>query len=145
VSGRPGDAAALDPPLPDLTERMAPFWSAAQRGSLVLQRCTRCSAYFFPAVETCSSCLASDALGWVDASGCGEVFSYVVMHQIYHPAFANDAPYTVVDVKLAEGPRMISRLVDCARADVRVGLPVVVEFVRRSGDVCLPVFRPRRP
>jgi uncharacterized OB-fold protein len=130
-------------PLPDSSPRMAPFWSAAREGRLVLQRCGKCGHFHFPPVEICSGCLSSESLSWVDASGRGEVFSYVVMHQIYHPAFVADAPYTIVDVKLAEGPRMIARVIDCAPAEVRIGMPLDVSFERASEEFYLPVFRSR--
>jgi hypothetical protein len=63
------------------------------------------------------------------------------MHQVYHPAFAEEVPYLVVDVRLDEGPRMISRVVDCEPSNVRIGMNVEVTFVRASDDVHLPVFR----
>jgi uncharacterized OB-fold protein len=122
---------------------MAPFWAAAREGRLVLQRCGKCGRFHFPAVETCSGCLTSDSLTWVDASGAGEVFSCVVMHQLYHPAFAAEVPYAVVDVKLAEGPRMISRVVDCTPGDLRIGMVVEVAFEPASEEFHLPVFRRR--
>jgi hypothetical protein len=120
---------------------MAPFWIAAREGRLVVQRCAACGRHAFPAVETCNRCLRADRLEWVDASGRGTIFSYVVMHQVYHPAFAEEVPYLVVDVRLDEGPRMISRVVDCEPSNVRIGMNVEVTFVRASDDVHLPVFR----
>src|SRR3990172_3661084 len=110
-------SAPVEAPLPEITERMAPFWSGARRGRLVLQHCARCSRHYFPAVEACSRCLASDALGWVDASGWGESLSPVTRQQFYHPVSGGGGPYPVADVRPAEGPRMPSRLTDWARAD----------------------------
>ena len=57
-------------------------------------------------------CLATDAT-WQEVSGRGEVFSYNVMHQVYHPAFATEVPYAVVLVKLEEGPKITSNVIDC--------------------------------
>jgi uncharacterized OB-fold protein len=136
--------AGIDPgltPLPEISERMRPFWTAAAQGRLVLARCRACETFRFPAVETCTSCLAPSATEWVEASGRGVVFSFVVMHQVYHPAFAEQVPYAVVDIKLEEGPRMISRLLDVASADIRVGMPVHATFVRMSDTIYLPMFR----
>ena len=133
---------STDRPLPEITPRMRAFWDAARESRLVLQRCAHCRAWHFPAIEICSRCLAGDALGWEEASGRGVVLSYVVMHQIYHPAFAADAPYHVIDVRLDEGPRMIARLADDARDAPRVGMQVEVTFVRVSDEIRLPVFRP---
>jgi uncharacterized OB-fold protein len=65
------------------------------------------------------------------------------MHQAIHPGFAAETPYAVVVVELEEGPRLISNLVDCALADVRIGMPVQVVFEALSPEVTLPKFRPR--
>jgi uncharacterized OB-fold protein len=65
------------------------------------------------------------------------------MHQRYHPGFAADIPYNVTIVELEEGPRLPTNLVGIANSDIRVGLPVQVEWERHS-DVALPKFRPGR-
>jgi uncharacterized OB-fold protein len=121
---------------------MRPFWDAAREGRFVLQRCRSCRAWHFPAIETCSRCLAANTLEWETASGRGVVLSYVVMHQVYHPGFAAEAPYRVIDVRLEEGPRMISRFADDVKIEPRVGMPVTVAFARASDEVSLPVLRP---
>ena len=103
-------------PIPAITPDMRPFFEAAQRHELRVQRCRGCGALRFPARAICSDCLSTDA-DWVPVSGRGEIFSFNVMHQVYHPGFAAEVPYAVVLVKLAEGPKMISNLVgiDAAR------------------------------
>jgi uncharacterized OB-fold protein len=128
-------------PVPTVTPEMAPFWEAARRQQLVVQRCRGCGTLRFPAREVCSSCLSRD-VEWTPVSGRGEVFSRVVMHQANHPAFAAVAPYAVVVVQLAEGVRMLSNVVDCAAGDVRIGMPVEVVFETLEGGVALPLFRP---
>jgi uncharacterized OB-fold protein len=123
---------------------MAPFWEAARRGQLVVQRCTACGTLRFPAREVCSHCLSREA-EWTPVSGRGEVFSRVVMHQANHPAFAAVAPYAVVVVQLAEGVRIMSNVVDCAVGDVRIGMPVEVVFEPLDDQIALPLFRPAPP
>jgi uncharacterized OB-fold protein len=128
-------------PIPDITPEMRPFYEAAKRRELVVQRCRACGTARFPAREICSACLSSDS-EWTKASGRGEVFSFNVMHQIYHPGFATEVPYAVVVVKLAEGPKMNSNLVGVAPADIRVGMPLQVVFEDVSDEVTLPKFAP---
>jgi uncharacterized OB-fold protein len=53
-----------------------------------------------------------------------------------------ETPYVVVVVELEEGWHMLSNVVGCAPEQVRIGMPVRVEFVDVSDDVSLPVFRP---
>jgi uncharacterized OB-fold protein len=134
------DSRRPAPPLPALDAALAPFFAAAKAHRLVVQRCDGCGALRFPPRELCSGCL-STAASWVPVSGRGEVFSYNVMHQVYHPAFADEVPYAVVVVRLAEGPKLTTRLLDCAPADVRIGMPVEVAFEDLTPDVALPKFR----
>jgi uncharacterized OB-fold protein len=122
---------------------MAPFFAAAKRHELVVQRCRGCGLHRFPARDQCSSCLARES-DWVRSAGRGTVFSFAVMHQVYHPGFADEVPYAVVVIELDEGARLISNLVDCPVHDVRVGMPVEVVFDDVAPDVTLPKFRPVR-
>lgn len=129
-------------PLPPPTEDMRPFWEAAQRRELVVQRCGTCGGLRFPARELCSRCLSRDA-EWTPVSGRGTIFSYNVMHQVYHPGFADEVPYAVVSVELEEGVRLLSNLVDCPPSEIRIGMPVEVVFEEVSPGVTLPKFRRR--
>ena len=61
-------------PIPAVTPEMKPFFDAAKRHELVVQRCTRCGLHRFPARDICSNCLSREG-EWVKASGHGEVFS----------------------------------------------------------------------
>ena len=130
-------------PIPEIDQQLAPFFAAAKEHRLVVQRCAGCGAHRFPPRELCSGCLSTEST-WVEVSGRGEIFSYNVMHQIYHPAFAAEVPYAVVVVKLAEGPKMISNLVDCPVSEIRIGAPVEVVFEPISPEVTLPKFRRAR-
>ncbi len=58
-------------------------------------------------------------LEWVEASGRGTVYAVTVVSQ--KPPTPN---YNVVLVDLAEGPRVMSRIVGIAPEDVRIGMAV---------------------
>jgi uncharacterized OB-fold protein len=128
-------------PIPAITPDMKPFFDAARRRELAVQRCTQCGVHRFPAREICSHCLSRTA-EWVVVSGDGEVFSYNIMHQIYHPGFASEVPYAVVVVKLKEGAKMNSNLVGVRPTDIQIGMPVRVVFEDISDEVTLPKFVP---
>lgn len=128
-------------PIPEVTEELRPFFAAARERRLVVQRCRGCGKLRFPPRLICSHCLGRDA-EWVPVSGRGTIYSFNVMHQVYHPGFAAEAPYAVVLVELEEGCRMISNVVDCSREELRIGLPVEVVFEPVSEGVTLPRFRP---
>lgn len=126
-------------PAPTSDEASAPFFDGAARGALMLQRCRNCSRSFFPVQEVCTNCLETD-LEWVEASGDATLHTFGVMHYLYHPGFAQELPYNVAIVELAEGPRMNAR-VDAPNDDLTVNMALKVAFDEVDG-VSVPVFRP---
>lgn len=128
-------------PIPAPSAEMRPFYDGARRGELLVQRCRACGALRFPARALCSECLSIEA-EWTPVSGHGEIYSFNVMHQVYHPGFAGEVPYAVVLVKLVEGPKLISNLVGVAPSDIRIGMPVRVVFEALNEEITLPKFAP---
>jgi uncharacterized OB-fold protein len=55
------------------------------------------------------------------------------------PPFGERVPYITAVVDLAEGPRMLTNLVDVDEADVVIGMPLRVAW-QEDGDYVLPVF-----
>jgi uncharacterized OB-fold protein len=51
-----------------------------------------------------------------------------------------DPPYTVAYVELAEGPKMLTNLVDMAEADMQIGRAVKVVFRRTAEGRNAPKF-----
>ena len=133
---------AIEKPLPRPTEDSAPFWEAAHKGELRMQRCGDCGHIRFPPALLCARCL-SERAEWVALSGRGTVFSWIVVHQSQHPAFNTDVPYNVAIIELEEGPRLHTNIVDCANDRIYIGMPVEVTFARVSDDTALVKFRPR--
>ena len=129
-------------PIPVITGELKPFFDAAKRHELAVQRCAQCGTYRFPPRELCSSCLSTRS-EWTKVSGAGEIFSFNVMHQVYHPGFAAEVPYAVVVVKLKEGAKMNSNLRGIAPHAIKIGMPVQVVFEDISDEVTLPKFVPR--
>ena len=129
-------------PLPRIDDMNRPFWEAARKHELVLQKCLKCGHYRNLIGTTCPRCL-SDRLEWVKVSGRGTVYTWTVFHMVYHPAFANEVPYAVVAVELEEGPRMITSLVECKPENIELGMWVEVVFDDVTEAITLPKFRPR--
>ncbi len=132
----------IEKPLPRPNEDSAPFWEAAHKGELRMQKCGDCGHVRFPPALLCSRCL-SEKSAWVRLSGRGTVFSWIVIHQSQHPAFNADTPYNVAIVELEEGPRLHTNIVDCPNDHIHIGLPVEVVFEKVSDDTSLVKFRPR--
>ena len=126
-----------------IDERSAPFFAAAERGVLALQRCGACSAWQHPVRGRCAAC-GSTELGWVDASGRGRVWSHGRLHRSYLPEHEGKLPLPLVWVELDEGVRFASRLASGVTERVRVGDRVAVVFERLADGTAVPVFAPAR-
>jgi hypothetical protein len=129
---------AIPKPLPEADETSSPFFEGAMEGRLMLMRCSDCGTWRLPSRQHCDACLSPN-FSWEQASGRGTVRTFGIMHQRYHPEFQN--PYNVTIVELEEGPRLPTNVVGIADEEIRVNMPVVVEFERHE-DVALPKFRP---
>ena len=104
---------------PDITELNAPFWKGLAQGELRLQKCGQCSAHQYPAETFCYECGAQH-MSWVAVAGEATLYSFIVVHQLYHKAFKPFLPYTVAIVQMDEGPRMLSAMLGLKRP-VRIG------------------------
>jgi uncharacterized OB-fold protein len=87
----------------------------------------------------CPGCHGLDP-GFVRAVGRGSVYSFVVAHHPAIPPFAY--PNLIALVELEEGTRLVSNLVGVAPEDVRIGMPVTLEFAEVEPGRLLPCFRP---
>ncbi|MFE7973603.1 Zn-ribbon domain-containing OB-fold protein [Streptomyces shenzhenensis] len=115
-----------------------PYWDAAAGGRLLLRRCAACGrAHHYPR-EFCPHCWSED-VGWERASGRATLYTWSVVHRNDLPPFGARTPYVAAVVDLAEGPRMMTEVVDCAAGALRAGAELAVAF--RDG---VPVFRPVR-
>ncbi|PHQ50584.1 protein dehydratase [Streptomyces cinnamoneus] len=130
-------AAPAERPRPVVNRDNAGFWEGVAAHTLLIQRCDACGTPRFPWLPGCGSC-GSPQWTAVEASGDGSVYSYVVVHHPAAPGF--EPPYAVGLVELAEGVRMISNVVGVAPDEVRVGMPVRLEFAEADG-LTLPLFR----
>jgi len=128
-------------PVPEADDASRPFFDGANQGHLMLMRCESCGAYRFPSRDRCDVCWSTET-AWVEASGKGTVYTFGIMHQLYHPGFKDEIPYNVTVVELAEGPRITTNIVDCPNDQIRAGMAVEATFARVSDSVSLPKFRP---
>ncbi|MER3452581.1 MAG: hypothetical protein C4321_02485 [Chloroflexota bacterium] len=135
----PAGSVRFDLPTPDpFTQR---WWDAARERRLLVMRCGACGrAHFYPR-PFCPFCWSED-VHWEETSGRGTVYTYSVVYQNDLPPFSSRVPYVAAIVELAEGPRMMTNIVDCDPAALRVGMPVEVTFRDETDEVTLPVFRP---
>ena len=126
-------------PLPKPTLTSRPFWEAAKRHELTLQRCGACNAFIYYPRDRCPQCL-SEKLEWQRVSGHGTVYSYTVVRRASTRSFA-DQPYVLAIVELDEGPRMTTN-VEAPIESIKVGMPVSVYFDDVTPERTLVKFKP---
>jgi uncharacterized OB-fold protein len=128
-------------PLPIINDDNRQYWEYCQRHELRMQRCNDCGYIRFPPGVLCPRCHSMDA-GWVKLSGKGKIYSFVVYRVSYHPSYADDIPYAVAVIQLAEGPRMESNITGSKVENLRIDMPVEVYFDDVTAEVSLPKFKP---
>lgn len=125
--------------LPALERDSAFFWTAGADGRLHICRCASCGRYLHPPLPRCPLC--GGDVGPQPVSGHGRVASFTINLQAWKPGLA--VPFVFAAVELAEQRELyvFTNIVGCAPDDVRIGMPVEVQFEPHD-DIWLPLFRP---
>jgi uncharacterized OB-fold protein len=119
---------------PAVNPETKPFWDAAREGRFLVPFCSACSkAHWYPRA-ICPFC-ASDEVEWRQASGKGTIYTFSVMQRVKEP-------YAIAHVTLAEGPTMLTNIVDCDFDKLRIGQAVAVIFQETEGGPPVPMFKP---
>jgi uncharacterized OB-fold protein len=123
-------------PLPSLDALNRAFFTA---GVLTLQQCRQCQHIQHPPEEVCEGCQSFE-LGGFASAGVGRIESVAVVTQAVHPSLADQVPYAVVLVSVADAPGVLvaGNVVGREPDDVRIGDRVRVVFEdatdARSGE-----------
>jgi uncharacterized OB-fold protein len=125
-------ARKITPPVVNAETKM--FWEAAREGRFLVPFCSACGkAHWYPRA-ICPFC-ASDKIEWRNASGKGTIYTFSVMRRVKDP-------YAIAHVTLAEGPTMLTNIVDCDFDKLKIGQPVTVVFQETEGGPPAPMFKP---
>lgn len=114
-----------------------PFWEAAARGELLGKACEDCGELHWYPRAVCPFC-GSLRTAWRRLSGRGTVYAFSTLRRA-------DPPYTVAYVQLAEGPTLLTNLVDMPEDQMRIGLAVEVVFQPAEEGRLAPKFTLPRP
>jgi uncharacterized protein len=134
-----GDRPRFD--LPTIEEESRPFWDAAREGRFLIARCSDCGRPHHYPRPFCPFCW-SENVQWEDASGRATLYTFSTVFVNDLPPFKDRLPYVAAVVDLEEGPRVMTNIVDCDPAQLRVGQPVEVCFQPLTDEITMPVFRP---
>ena len=110
------------------------FWTAAEQGHLLLKTCDDCKRPHWYPRAVCPLC-GSTQLRWTPASGRGTLYAFSTARRA-SPA------YTLAYVQLAEGPTLMTNIVDAQPDALRIGMPVAVQFRRAEEGRMMPFFTP---
>lgn len=126
--------------MPVPTPETQHFWDAAKLGELKLQRCKTCAHTYFPPRPFCPECASRD-IEVYSASGKATLYSYVINHRAPK---GWDAPYSIAVVALAEGPRMMTNIINIEQTPeaLKLDMALEVSFEQVSDDIFLPKFKP---
>ncbi|MGI8794925.1 MAG: Zn-ribbon domain-containing OB-fold protein [Acidimicrobiales bacterium] len=135
--------ATLPVTRPTVTSETRPFWDAIADGRFVLARCRECSTVIWYPRGFCAGCASTETIEWVPASGKGTVYSFTVIRKGRGP-WDESVPYVAAYVELAEGPRVLTNLVDVGPDAVSIGQPVEVVIEEGEDGARLYRFRPSK-
>ena len=118
------------------------YWEGAKAGELRLQRCLACAQTYFPPRPFCPEC-GSREVEVFRASGKATLHSYIINH-IGAPG--REPPFAVAIVELAEGPRLMSNILDCEQtpAALTLDMPLEVTFETLTDEIALPQYKPAK-
>ena len=109
------------------------YWDAASAGKLLVKTCLACGEPHFYPRALCPFCFGET--DWTETNGQGEIYSFSVMQRA-------PEPYTIAFVKLDAGPTMMSNIVDCDFAALRIGQRVKLVFKPAENGQNVPMFTP---
>ncbi len=135
--------AGLPTPSPEIDPATDPYWTAAERGELVLPHCVRCARPFWYPRGFCPRCGGTD-LRWSACDGLGTVYSYSVVRRA-GGVWAAKTPFVLALVTLDAGVTVQANVVDCAAGELAIGLRVSAVFeCAEPADPPVLRFTPRR-
>ncbi|WP_232839914.1 MULTISPECIES: Zn-ribbon domain-containing OB-fold protein [Nocardia] len=131
---------AATPPLPRLTPETEFFWASGADGLLRIQRCPESGTWYHPPRPDCGPNGEYIPVP-TPVSGLGTVFSFTVNRQPFLPSIVPPYIVAIVELDEQEGLQLMTRLVNCATGNVRIGQRVRVIFEQHD-RIYLPFFEP---
>lgn len=130
----------LPAPAPVINSTTAEFWKATTEGRFILQRCDACNIVLWFPRRNCPKCWTED-VSTFDAEQTGTVYSFTVVRK-GKGAFQDAGPFVIAYVELADGPRIMTNIVDCDIDLLHIGMPVEMVFHDTGEGSALYRFRP---
>src|SRR3977135_3689148 len=97
------DWSRVTRPVPVPNEWTKPFWDAAKREILELQRCQSCGHFQHPPYASCTQCVSTD-LKFEAMRRAGATHPDTIMYHSGHKHFASAVPCASISVELDDAP-----------------------------------------
>ena len=109
---------------------------------LLINQCQECHRFFQPPWPSCPNCWSTDVVP-TEVSGKGAIHTFVILHTgaLSGVDYVKGHPLVVVQLDEQEGLRVTGTMVNCANEDIRIGMPVTLNWVEREGQP-VPAFQP---
>jgi uncharacterized OB-fold protein len=123
------------------------FWDGLGEGRLLIQHCSGCGRWVWPAAWSCPGCHGRE-LDWEEVPAKGRVYTWTRTWQPFIPEFAELVPYVTVVVELdgADGTRLVGILLGDDSRDPELGEPLE-GVIQPTSELTsgVPVLRWQRP
>jgi uncharacterized OB-fold protein len=111
----------------------AKSWRAyPQTYRLEAARCKKCTKVFFPPRLVCSKCGGREFERF-NMKGTGKVVTHTII-RTPSDEFSGEAPFAAGIIQMDDGPRLTSQIVDVSFEEIKIGLPVKLEFRRQYSE-----------
>jgi len=114
-----------------------------EEGHFRAYKCVDCGMIIAPPSGSCYGCGSSN-MTWTDVSGKGKLVSFTVIH-VAPDQFAEEAPYYVAIIELAEGTRVSARLLGfdpLKPQEVKLGIDLMLDYAKSTSGATYLAFKP---
>ena len=95
-------------------------------------RCKKCGKVFFPPRLVCSKCQARE-FEHFNMKRTGQVVTHTVI-RTPSDEFSGEAPFAVGIIQMEDGARLTTQIVDVPFEEIKIGMPVKLEFRRHYSE-----------
>ena len=132
-------------PIPLKNQDNHPYWDAADRHELMIQKCESCQHYSHPPGPACAKC-GSTELSWENLGNevNGTVYSFIISYRPFLPGFQDDLPLVIAVVELEKVPqvKLIANVLNCNPEEVEIGMNVKMTWQDITEERALPQWIP---
>lgn len=132
-------------PIPLKTQDNHPYWDAADKHRLNLQKCQDCKAWSHPPGPSCATC-GSANLTWEDFGPDiqAEIYSYVISYRPFLPGFQDSLPTIIAQAQLKDAPdvKLMCNVLECESEHMYIGMPVKMMWDDITEERALPQWVP---